>query len=228
LKPENDWRAAQRSRFSDPRNVRGDIVAFGDDLSTDTLRDAYFHGIFPWPAEGLPLPWFSPRRRAILDFADLRVDRTLRRSVRKSTLAFTIDTAFVTVIESCAAASRPQQEGTWILPGIIDAYVRLHREGSAHSVEAWDGARLVAGVYGVDAGGLFTGESMFHHQSDASKLALLHLIRHLAARGAEWIDIQQLTPHMARLGAREISRNAFLDRLAATQAKRLELFDQNL
>jgi leucyl/phenylalanyl-tRNA--protein transferase len=224
LKAEDRWSPDQPSQFPDPRRARGDIVALGADLTTDTLRDAYFHGIFPWPVDGLPLPWFSPRRRAILDFSDLRVDRTLRRSLRRTTLCFTIDTAFNRVIENCATASRPEQEGTWILPEIIEAYLRLHLEGEAHSVEAWEGGRLVAGVYGVDAAGLFTGESMFHLQADASKLALLHLVRHLAARGAEWIDIQQLTPHMARLGAREISREAFLERLAVTQAKRLVLF----
>jgi leucyl/phenylalanyl-tRNA--protein transferase len=224
LKAEDRWSPDQPSQFPDPRRARGDIVALGADLTTDTLRDAYFHGIFPWPVEGLPLPWFSPRRRAILDFSDLRVDRTLRRSLRRTTLSFTIDTAFNRVIEGCATASRPEQEGTWILPEIIEAYLRLNLQGEAHSVEAWEGGRLVAGMYGVDAAGLFTGESMFHLQADASKLALLHLVRHLAARGAEWIDIQQLTPHMARLGAREISRAAFLERLAVTQAKRLVLF----
>ena len=224
MRAEDEWRPGQRSRFPDPRRARGDIVALGDDLTTDALRDAYFHGIFPWPVEGMPLPWFSPRHRAILAFGDLRIDRTLRRSLRRSTLSFTIDTAFNRVIEACATASRPDQGGTWILPEIIEAYVRLNLRGEAHSVEAWDGGSLVAGVYGVDAGGLFTGESMFHLQDDASKLALLYLVRHLASRGAEWIDIQQLTPHMVRLGAREISRALFLDRLAATQAKRLQLF----
>jgi leucyl/phenylalanyl-tRNA--protein transferase len=221
---ENEWLPGQRSRFPDPRRARGDIVTLGDDLTTNALRDAYFHGIFPWPVDGLPLPWFSPRHRAILDFGELRVDRSLRRSLRKSSLTFTIDKAFGQVIEACASASRPGQGGTWIVTKIIDTYVRLHQRGDAHSIEAWNEERLVGGLYGVDAGGLFTGESMFHLEADASKLALLYLVRHLASRGAEWLDIQQLTPHMARLGAREIARTAFLDRLAATQAKGLLLF----
>jgi leucyl/phenylalanyl-tRNA--protein transferase len=224
LRADGGWQPGNSSRFPDPLRVRGDIVALGDPLTTDALRDAYFHGIFPWPVDGLPLPWFSPRHRAILDFSDLRIDRTLRRSVRRSTLSFTIDNAFRAVIEACAAASRPEQDGTWIVPEIIDAYIRLHDLGDAHSVEAWEDGRLVAGVYGVDAGGLFTGESMFHLRNDASKLALLHLVRHLASRGAEWIDIQQLTPHMVRLGAREIRRTEFLDRLEKTQSRGLTLF----
>jgi leucyl/phenylalanyl-tRNA--protein transferase len=226
VRGKEEWLPGQHSRFPDPRGARGDIVTLGDDLTTDALRDAYFHGIFPWPVDGLPLPWFSPRHRAILDFGELRVDRSLRRSLKKNRLTFTIDKAFERVIEACAGVSRPDQGGTWIVPEIIGAYVRLHLRGDAHSVEAWDEGRLVGGLYGVDAGGLFTGESMFHLQADASKLALLYLIRHLASREAGWIDIQQLTPHMARLGARDIARTVFLDRLAATQAKGLLLFGQ--
>jgi leucyl/phenylalanyl-tRNA--protein transferase len=204
--------------FPDPRSARGDIIAIGEDLSVETLREAYRHGIFPWPHDKLPLPWFSPRRRAVIFFDELHIGRTLRRSMRRAQFTFTIDKAFDSVIRACASTPRAEGEGTWIGPEIIRAYSRLHLEGDAHSVEAWEGNALVGGLYGIDAGGLFTGESMFHHRPDASKLALLHLIEHLRERGANWLDCQIMTPHMRALGAREIPRAQFLDLLAETQA----------
>ena len=209
--------------FPDPRSARGDIIAIGEDLSVETLRQAYQHGIFPWPHDHLPLPWFSPRRRAVIFFDELHIGRTLRRSMRRAELSFTIDRAFDSVIRACASVPRDDQ-GTWIGPEIIDAYTRLHREGDAHSVEAWKGDELVGGLYGIDAAGLFTGESMFHLRPDASKLALLHLIEHLRERGAQWLDCQIMTPHMRALGAREIPRLQFLDLLAETQSRGLQLF----
>jgi len=209
--------------FPDPRSARGDIIAIGEDLSVETLREAYQHGIFPWPHDHLPLPWFSPRRRAVIFFDELHIGRTLRRSMRRAGLTFTIDKTFDSVIRACATVPRDDQ-GTWIGPEIINAYARLHREGDAHSVEAWEGDELVGGLYGMDAGGLFTGESMFHLRRDASKLALLHLIEHLRQRGASWLDCQIMTPHMRALGAREIPRLQFLDLLAETQSRRLQLF----
>ena len=209
--------------FPDPRSARGDIIAIGEDLSVETLRDAYRHGIFPWPHDHLPLPWFSPRRRAVIFFDDLHIGRTLRRSQRRAPFTFTIDHAFDSVIRSCASVPRDDQ-GTWIGPDIINAYTRLHREGDAHSVEAWEGDALAGGLYGIDAGGLFTGESMFHVRSDASKLALLHLIERIRERGAQWLDCQIMTPHMRALGAREIPRTQFIDLLEKTQARGLKLF----
>jgi leucyl/phenylalanyl-tRNA--protein transferase len=212
------------SRFPDPRYVRGDIVAMGDDLSVETLRDAYRHGIFPWPREDLPLPWFSPRKRAVLVFDEVHAGRTVRRTRSKSQLSFTIDRAFGDVIEACAGSPRPGQEGTWINPKIVDAYTRLHEAGDAHSVEAWEGDALVGGLYGVDSGGVLTGESMFYRRAGASKLALLFLIDHLRGRGATWLDCQVMTPHMRALGAKEIARARFLDLLAAAQAREIALF----
>jgi leucyl/phenylalanyl-tRNA--protein transferase len=211
------------SRFPDPRYARGDVVAVGDDLRVDTLRDAYRHGIFPWPHEELPLPWFSPRRRTVLFIDELHVGRTLRRA-RRAELRFTIDQAFADVIAACAAVPRGDAVGTWIGPEIIAAYTKLHRAGDAHSVEVWSGDELVGGLYGVDSGGVFTGESMFHRLANASKLALLHLVDHLRARGATWLDCQVMTDHMRALGAREISRAKFLDMLAAAQASGVKLF----
>jgi len=212
------------SRFPDPRYARGDVVAVGDDLHVDTLRDAYRHGIFPWPHERLPLPWFSPRRRTVLFFDELHVGRTLRRALDKSSYEFTIDRAFDDVIAACAHALRGGETGTWILPEIIDAYTRLHRAGDAHSVEVWRDEELVGGLYGVDSGGVFTGESMFHRVPNASKLALVFLVEHLRARGATWLDCQVTTAHIRALGAREIARARFLDMLAEAQAEALKLF----
>jgi leucyl/phenylalanyl-tRNA---protein transferase len=213
--------------FPDPRYAPSDVVAMGEDLRVDTLREAYRKGIFPWPHDGLPLPWFSPRRRAILLFEELHIGRSLRKSVQRRAYTFTIDRDFRAVIQACATAFRPEQDGTWIAPPIIEAYTRLHESGDAHSVEAWDDSgELAGGLYGVDSGGLFTGESMFHRRPDASKLALLFLTDHLRARGSTLIDCQVMTPHMEALGAREISRGRFLDLLADAQAKALEIFDR--
>jgi leucyl/phenylalanyl-tRNA--protein transferase len=201
-----------------------DIVAVGGDLAPATLVVAYRRGVFPWPVEGLPLLWFSPRERAVLDFADLHVGRSLARARRRTTLRFTVDATFADVIALCATVPRPGQESTWITPALRDAYVALHRLGRAHSAEAWRDGALVGGVYGVDVEGAFAAESMFHRESDASKLVLLHLVDHLRARGLDWLDVQVMTPHLARLGARTIPRRTFLERLAATRARGLRLF----
>jgi leucyl/phenylalanyl-tRNA--protein transferase len=212
------------SRFPDPRYARGDVVAIGDDLRVETLRDAYRHGIFPWPHENLPMPWFSPRRRTVIVFDELHVGRSLRKAERRSGFTYTIDRAFDEVIASCAGTPRGDETGTWIGPEIIAAYTDLHRAGDANSVEVWQDEMLVGGLYGVDAGGLFTGESMFHLAADASKLALLFLIEHLRTRDATWLDCQVMTPHMEALGAREIKRAQFLDMLAEKQASGRSLF----
>lgn len=213
------------STFPDPRYAPSDVVAMGEDLRIDTLREAYRKGIFPWPHEGLPLPWFSPRKRAVLFFDELHVGRSLRKAATRAPYTFTIDRDFRSVIRACAAAERPEQDGTWIAPAIIAAYTRLHAAGDAHSVEAWDAnGALAGGLYGVDAGGVFTGESMFHAQPDASKLALLFVIDHLRARGSTLLDCQVMTPHMEALGAREIPRGKFLDLLAEAQARGGRLF----
>lgn len=214
------------SRFPDPRYSRSDIIAIGGDLHVETLRDAYRHGIFPWPHEGLPLPWFSPRRRAVIFFDELHIGRSTRKAAASAPYTFSIDRAFQDVIESCAGTPRPDQEGTWIEPMIVDAYLALHRAGDAHSVEAWEDGTLVGGLYGVDSGGVFTGESMFHARPNASKLALLFLLGHLRERRSTWLDCQVMTPHMKALGAREIARARFLDMLAEAQASRARLFSE--
>lgn len=213
-------------RFPDPRRAGDDgLVAVGGNLRVETLLTAYRGGIFPWPIEGYPLTWFSPRERAVLFFEELHVPRRLARLRRTTALRLTIDRAFRRVIEACAVIPRAGEKGTWITPQMVAAYCELHRRGHAHSAEAWEGERLVGGVYGVDAGGAFSGESMFYLRPNASKLALLFLVEHLAARGLDWLDIQMLTPHMQALGAREIPRGDFLDLLAATLHRGLKLFE---
>lgn len=213
------------STFPDPRYVPSDVVALGEDLRVQTLREAYRKGIFPWPHDELPLPWFSPRRRAVLFFDDLHVGRSLRKSAARQRFTFSIDRDFEGVIRGCAETERPEQDGTWIAPEIIDAYRAFHAAGDVHSIEAWEDGALAGGLYGVDAGGVFTGESMFHLRPDASKLALLFLIEHLRERGCTFIDCQVMTPHMEALGAREITRGRFLDLLAEAQARGVRLFD---
>jgi leucyl/phenylalanyl-tRNA--protein transferase len=218
--PEFSWASP------DPHDELG-LVALDYRLSAERLVSAYRHGIFPWP-DGIafnPIPWVCPPRRAILEFSKLHVPRNLRKSQRAhARLRFTVDTAFESVIHACAAVPRPGQTGTWITPAMIGAYTDLHRKGHAHSIEAWDENALVGGLYGVTAGGVFTGESMFHRITDASKLCVLHLIEHLRTRGATWIDIQQLTPHFVLLGAREIDRAEFLRLLGREQRANRVLF----
>jgi leucyl/phenylalanyl-tRNA--protein transferase len=202
-----------------------DIIGFGGDLSVENLKNAYTKGIFPWPIGNMPMPWFCPEKRAILEFSDLHIPRSLAKERRKNHFTFTIDKAFHDVIKNCSAAKRPEQPGTWIILEFIDAYTELHKAGMAHSIEAWNkNGELVGGMNGVDAGGVFCGESMFYKEPNASKLALLHLIDRLRSRGASWLDVQVMTPHMQALGAKEITRGQFLCKLKVAQAMNLVLF----
>lgn len=211
--------------FDDYFYYAKDIVSFGNELSIDNLKNAYRSGIFPWHIDGLPLPWFCPEPRAILEFSDLHVPRSLEKERRKAKFSYTIDKAFRRVIERCAAASRPDQGGTWITRDFIESFTGLHYDGMAHSVEVWNAAgELVGGLYGVDAGGVFCGESMFYNEPNASKLGLLFLIDHLQERGSMWLDNQVMTPHFETFGAKEISRADFLQKLKETQDLELRLF----
>jgi leucyl/phenylalanyl-tRNA---protein transferase len=205
-----------------------DIVSFGEPLTVDNVREAYRKGIFPWYIEGVPLPWFCPAKRAVLNFSELHVGRSLAKERRKGQFTFTIDRDFGAVIRSCSASKRDgQQSGTWITDDFVRVYTQLHEEGIVHSVEAWDkSGELAGGLYGVDAGGVFCGESMFFLQPNASKLALLFLIDHLVSRGSTWLDAQVMTDHMKALGARDIDRGEFLDKLKETQSLNLRLFDE--
>lgn len=200
-------------------------MLLGGELTVENLRAAYRQGIFPWTVDGLPLPWFCPEKRAILEFANLHIGRSLRKEQKRNLFTFTVDHAFAEVMTICAQIKRGDGNGTWITDDFIEIYSELHRAGEAHSVEVWDAdGKLVGGLYGVDAGGVFCGESMFHREPNASKLALLFLIEHLARRGATWLDVQVQTPHLTALGAKEISRGAFLEKLEKTLAQSLKLF----
>lgn len=202
-----------------------DVVAYGTPLTVENVREAYGKGIFPWYTEGLPLPWHCPAQRALLDFAELRIPRSLAKEQRKAEFTFTIDKAFEKVIHECSLAYRPGQGGTWITSDFERVYSALHEQGDAHSVEAWDrGGNLVGGLYGIDAGGVFCGESMFYKAPNASKLALLFLIDHAKQRGSTWLDCQVMTPHMEVLGAKEVERRDFLDKLKETQRLEKSLF----
>jgi leucyl/phenylalanyl-tRNA--protein transferase len=211
--------------FPDPREATPEgIVAVGGRPEPALLDEAYARGIFPWPVEGYPLLWFSPPERGLLFFDELRVARSLARERRRTRLTFTFDRAFERVIRACAAVPRAHETGTWITREMVRGYCEFHRMGRAHSVEAWEDGNLVGGLYGVDAGGAFAGESMFRLRPNASKLALLFLIDRLRARGLGWLDIQVMTPHMEALGARLVPREEFLSLLADARRRDLKLF----
>lgn len=186
------------------------VLAVGDDLRPERLLSAYSQGIFPWPVRGFPLLWFCPDPRFVLPLDDVHLGRSLKKAVRRSELVIRFDTAFGEVIDRCAHAPRPGQDGTWITTDLRNAFVRLHQLGFAHSIEAWDGDELVGGLYGVALGSMFFGESMFARAPDASKIAFVTLLGQLRAWGFDLVDCQVETEHLARFGAREWPRQRFL------------------
>jgi leucyl/phenylalanyl-tRNA---protein transferase len=187
------------------------LLAAGGDLSPDRLLDAYRRGIFPWSGPDEPMLWWSPDPRMVLFVQELHISRSLRRRLRGG-FTVTADTAFAAVVEGCAGP-RAEANGTWITPEVIEAYAELGRLGHAHSIETWMDGELAGGLYGVAIGRMFYGESMFSRKSDASKIALVHLVRQLERWGFEMIDCQMSTGHLATLGAREIRRRDFLERV---------------
>jgi leucyl/phenylalanyl-tRNA--protein transferase len=191
------------------------LVGFGGRLTPDWLLDAYRHGIFPWPVSDpdVPIAWWSPDPRAILDLDRFHVPRRLRRTIRSGRFELSCDRNFPGVIHGCATA-RGRIGQTWLTPPMIEAYLRLFELGHAHSVEVWQDGRLVGGTYGVSIGGLFAAESKFYRARDASKVALVHLVERLRTRGYTLLDIQQLSSHTAQFGAIEIPRRQYLARLA--------------
>lgn len=189
------------------------LLAIGGDLSPRRLLLAYRMGIFPWYAPGTPILWWSPDPRLVLFPDELKVSHSLRRVLKKGRFRVTFDKAFRAVIEACALVRVRKGEETWLVPEMIEAYHRLHRIGAAHSVETWLDGALVGGLYGVALGRVFFGESMFSVVSDASKVALVHLVERLKALDFVFIDCQVTTGHLKRLGAREIPRSEFLEQL---------------
>jgi leucyl/phenylalanyl-tRNA--protein transferase len=209
------FRLPRQPVFPNPELAEPDgLLAAGGDLSVDRLLAAYAAGVFPWYSAGLPILWWSPDPRLVLFPGELHVSRSLARTLRSGRFQVRADTAFEQVIRRCAGQRRPGQEGTWITPEMIEAYLRLHRRGVAHSFEAWDGEGLAGGLYGVSLGAAFFGESMFADRSDASKVAFARSVEWLAARGFELVDCQVRTAHLERFGARQIPRREFLARLA--------------
>lgn len=187
-------------------------LAYGGQLSTDWLLDAYSHGIFPWPVSERRVTWWSPDPRPTIDLHGMHVSRRLARTCRSGKFRVTCDREFAGVIAACATVPR-NDGGTWITASMQKAYNELHRLGYAHSIEVWHGRQLAGGLYGVSLGGAFFAESKFHIVTDASKVALVFLVEHLRARGFLLLDIQQLTPHTATFGAQEMPRAEFLIRL---------------
>ncbi|MES2205259.1 MAG: leucyl/phenylalanyl-tRNA--protein transferase [Pseudomonadota bacterium] len=185
------------------------LLAASDSLTVTRLKKAYSLGIFPWYSPGEPVLWWSPSPRMVLYTHHFKCHRSLRQIIKKKPFEIRLDTAFETVMKHCAQAQRPRQHGTWIVQDIIQAYTALHQQGLAHSVEAWEDDSLVGGLYGVNIGQMFFGESMFSLRPNASKIALAHLVDRLSSHGLNLIDCQQETSHLASLGASPISRDLF-------------------
>jgi leucyl/phenylalanyl-tRNA---protein transferase len=208
------FRLTKELIFPEPELAEEDgLLAVGGDLSKDRLLLAYSMGIFPWYSDDSPVLWWSPDPRLILIPEELKVSRSLRQVIKKGVFAVTMDTAFSEVIRSCAEIRRGGQQGTWITEEMIEAYIRLHHAGYAHSIESWHDDELVGGLYGIALGKAFFGESMFAKKSSASKVALVALAEYLRRLDFSFIDCQVTTEHLKSLGAREIHRKKFLQML---------------
>ena len=211
--------ADSRFIFPDPRQAHGDCIAMGGDLSPETLLTAYRMGIFPWYSEYEPILWWSLDPRFVIYPSQIHIGKRLCRVIRRSGFRLSLDEDFHGVMLACRNMYRPDQEGTWISQDMIEAYLRLHELGYAHSVEAWIDGELVGGLYGVSLGGCFFGESMFHLVNDASKVAFAALAGLLTDAGFGLIDCQQHTGHLSSFGAVDISRMKFCDILQSELAK---------
>lgn len=193
------------------------LLAMGGDLSPQRLLKAYQNGIFPWFSPGDPLLWWSPSQRAIFKPGVLKPNRSLRKLLHHSSFQISINKAFPQVIKACSAP-RPTQQGTWIVADIQQAYIALHQQGHAHSIEVWSDGELVGGCYGVMVGQLFCGESMFNTQPNTAKIALAALQQHLSCFATGYIDCQMMNPFLQQLGAEPLSRRTYLTLLANHQA----------
>lgn len=200
--------------FPPPHLARSDgLLAVGGDLNPSRLLEAYRRGIFPWYLQGEPILWWSPDPRLVLYPDELHVSRRLRRVMRQGRFVVTVDRSFSQVVRGCAATHLHREKGTWIVPDMIEAYIRLHRRGYAHSVEVWEGGELAGGLYGVSLGKAFFGESMFSRSDNASKVGLVRLVEALSRLGFSMVDCQVTTAHLLRFGARQIHRSRFLAEL---------------
>jgi len=200
--------------FPDPLKAGKDgLLAAGGDLSAEALIAAYSAGIFPWFEEDSPILWWSPDPRLVLFPERFKLSATLKQNIKRRNYTVQFDHDFPAVIRNCASVQRRNQKGTWITPEMQQAYIELHQKGFAHSVETYAGDVLAGGLYGVSLGRAFFGESMFHHQADASKVALYYLVEQMKKWDFHFIDAQQPTAHLKSLGAEEIPRKEFLKRL---------------
>lgn len=206
------FRLTDKLSFPDPRLATAEgLLAIGGDLSPERLLLAYCLGIFPWYGEGEPILWWSPDPRCVLFPAEVQVTRRLGRTLRQGRFRITCNAAFERVVKACADVRAANGEETWLVPEMQAAYLRLHELGLAHSVEAWCDGELAGGLYGVAFGRFFFGESMFHYQTDASKVCLVSFARYLAAQKFVLFDCQVPNPHLLRMGARCIPRQEFLE-----------------
>lgn len=186
------------------------ILAIGGDLQPERLILAYRSGIFPWYNQGEPIIWYSPDKRMVLFPENLKISKSMHKLIRKNEFSITWNTAFNQVIEACQKSPRKDQDGTWITNDMMQAYIRLHELGFAKSIEVWKDEELVGGLYGIDLGHVFCGESMFSKMSNTSKLAFIHLVQHLEKKNYKLIDCQVYNEHLESLGAEEIERQEFI------------------
>ena len=223
------YKLPEEPYFPDPGLAREDgLLAIDGDLSPERLVQAYANGIFPWYSEGEPIMWWSPDPRMVLFPKEFKRSKSLTRTVKKGVFKVTFDTAFNEVIRQCAVTRKMDKLGTWITEEMIEAYVRLHKLGLAHSVETWQDDKLVGGLYGVSLGSTFFGESMFHLTSDASKVAFWYLVERAILWDFDMIDAQQDTAHLRSLGAETIDREFFLNLLHQSMEKRTRQGSWNL
>lgn len=210
--------------FPDPTNAEPNgLLAVGGDLGTERLLLAYKNGIFPWYSEGDPILWFSPDPRLVIFLGDLYISTKLKKTVRSKIFEVRFDTCFEDVIKRCSEKDRRGQDGTWITEDMINAYVGLHQQGYAHSVETFHEGKLVGGLYGVSLGGAFFGESMFFEMSNASKIALYFLVEKLRSWDFDFIDSQVPNDHMKAMGGKELCREEFLHMLESSMKKQTRL-----
>ncbi len=226
------FRLTRQLAFPDPELAEDGLLAVGGDLSVGRLMLAYRHGIFPWYSEGEPILWWSPDPRMVIVPQRFHTSKRLLRVLKQQKFRFTLDTVFADVIRGCAETRRRHERGTWITPDMIEAYVRLHEAGYAHSVEAWQEETLAGGLYGLSFGACFFGESMFTRATDASKAALTAFVHQCVRWDIQLIDCQLPNPHLRRLGALEMPRHEYL-RLLESLAQRATLrgswrFDEDL
>lgn len=201
-------------RFPPPEAASPEgVVAIGGDFAPERLALAYAQGIFPWPHEGLPLLWFSPDPRFVIDLNEVHVGRSLRKRIRSGRYEVRVDTNFDGVIRNCQHVPRPGQDGTWITEDVVAGYCTLFTRGIAHSIETYEDGVLVGGLYGVAVGRSFCGESMFALRPDASKVAIVTLLGNLRHQGFHFVDCQVYTEHMERFGAQEWARPVYLQAL---------------